>query len=135
MIMAISSMASLVSIVGGPIVQNLGWRYMFIIQLPFAIVCLIAVILYVPETQFIRSSENSQQLHIRPENDSSKAMPLHIENSGGDTAVEQTETEMHDKMTYIQSLKLYTGPYSSRRLDELFISTFLVAINPATLWV
>ncbi|KAJ5814945.1 MFS transporter [Penicillium riverlandense] len=129
MVLTISCMASLVSIVGGPIVENYGWRYMFIIQLPFAIVALLCIFFFCPETQFQRPATSPDNGCTIVENP--KASAAHVE------AVEEEQTApvaSSTPMRYVQSLRLFRRFYTQNNVVMLFASTFIVALNPAVIW-
>ncbi|KAH7390193.1 serine/threonine kinase 16 [Cadophora sp. MPI-SDFR-AT-0126] len=63
-VLTLTCLVSLVAIIGGPITENLGWRYLFIIYLPFSVVGAVAAFFFLPETQYRRESD---KIDIVPE--------------------------------------------------------------------
>ncbi|CAI7564331.1 unnamed protein product [Penicillium crustosum] len=52
LVMTWTCIISLVSILGGVIAEGLGWRYLFLIHLPFTVVGMLSVFFFLPETQW-----------------------------------------------------------------------------------
>ena len=120
-------MSSLVSIVSGPITNNLGWKYMVIIYLPFVIAGAIGVVFWLPETQFISTIPEQPTVQDMSEAHM-KGMSEHVETS-------ETESQaVYAKKTYVQNLALTSGVYPGSFFKAL-AAPFMTAVNPAVIWV
>ena len=122
-------MSAVVSIASGPITNNLGWKYMFYINLPFVIVGAIGVFFWLPETQFrstLPEQPTVQELsaaHVKG------IASEHVETS------EVTESQpIYAKKSYVQSLALTSGVYPGSFIKAL-VAPFIMAINPTVIWV
>ncbi|KEF63628.1 uncharacterized protein A1O9_01606 [Exophiala aquamarina CBS 119918] len=150
--LTLTCIASLVSIIGGPITANLGWRYLFIIHLPFVVVGAIGIFFFLPETQFIRTSTASTTQ--QPQIGRSSALPDErsmgvklaqtekIENiNNADTKIEPVESDTGSssptmrKKTYMQELALFSGKYTDESIVKLLFTPLAVLLNPAVIWV
>lgn len=145
--LTLTCVASLVSIIGGPITANLGWRYMFIIHLPFTIVGAIAIFFLLPETQFIRTSGGqktgvssaSQEEHSIG---SKVAQSEQVEDTVNADAKPQftesntvTTSQPIPKKSYMSSLALFSGTYTDENIFKLLFTPLAVLLNPAVIWV
>ncbi|KAL6710782.1 hypothetical protein ACN47E_007839 [Coniothyrium glycines] len=135
------------AIVVGPIVSNLGWRYLFHILVPFVTLEVILLFFFVPETSYIRdhrydidelSDDNLADLaaierrRVDPNGISEK-------NASDDMIKVETALSsppaMRTKKTFVQELAIFTGTYSSDNLLQLVIAPFAVCANLAVLWM
>lgn len=125
---------SLVSILGGTIAENLGWRYVFIVHLPFTAVGLLSVLFLLPETQFngTRSDIFSPEAMAQAEEkEMVKISTGHEENLTEHLEPEFTET----KKTFFQELVFFSGTHTDTNVLRLVFAPFAVIINPAVVWV
>ncbi|KAJ5971319.1 Major facilitator superfamily domain general substrate transporter [Penicillium vulpinum] len=138
MVIALTCLSSVVNIIGGPITQNLGWRYMLIIHLPFVAAAWILTFFFIPETQFRRPIGVVE--HIE--------MPTHITDSkektdeGSEVYQEENVDEQQTpnpstnipKKTYLQTLAIFSGTYSDMNIWKLIAAPFVVLHNPGVIW-
>ncbi|KFY24083.1 hypothetical protein V491_02292, partial [Pseudogymnoascus sp. VKM F-3775] len=131
LVLCLTCMSSVVSIVSGPITERLGWKYMFIIHLPFVAAGAIAVLFYLPETQF--RSALPEQRTVEEMLSGSLKGPIveHNQTVSNDAVLE--ETQAYHKKTYVQSLAIFNGTYSSS-FFKLLLAPFVMILNPAVLW-
>ncbi|KKY15770.1 putative mfs transporter [Phaeomoniella chlamydospora] len=127
-VLTLTCMSAVVSIASGPITNNLGWKYMFYINLPFVIVGAIGVFFWLPETQFrstLPEQPTVQELsaaHVKG------IASEHVETS------EVTESQpIYAKKSYVQSLALTSGVYPGSFIKAL-VAPFIMAINPTVIW-
>lgn len=154
-ILTLTCLVSLVAIIGGPITENLGWRYLFIIYLPFSIVGAVAAFLFLPETQFRREVGREdvgpeESIHVPKgtrdrvtgvEEGSSpeKMKHAHVESGGemklveGSTSTVVSTTE--EKKTFVHELALFSGVYTETGLFKLFLAPFATLLNLSVVWV
>ncbi|PVH86265.1 MFS general substrate transporter [Cadophora sp. DSE1049] len=133
-VLTLTCLVSLVAIIGGPITEHLGWRYLFIIYLPFSVVGAVAAFFFLPETQYRRDvvpeskegSGSAKQEHTHVE---LGANGIIVEGDGG-TASSSTEK----KKTFVQELALFSGVYTETGLFKLFLAPFATLLNPSVVW-
>jgi MFS family permease len=132
------------AIIVGPIVTNLGWRYLFHILIPFTALEVILLYFFVPETSYNRdhrydidelSQDNLQDLAAVEKRHAGLG-----ENGGSDEMIKvQTTTSappgLRPKKTFVQELAIFTGTYSTDNLLQLVIAPFAVCSNLAVLWM
>lgn len=137
LVMTWTCVISFVSILGGLITEELGWRYVFLIHLPFTIVGVIATFLFLPETQYqsgpgdITGPLEEAQVEGKGRNEISHEhdeLP-DMENRG----TPPSSTEM--KKTFVQELAIYSRTFSDSNLFKLVFAPFGVLLNPAVIWV
>jgi hypothetical protein len=131
------------AIIVGPIVTNLGWRYLFHILIPFAALEVVLLYFFVPETSYNRdhrydidelSQDNLQDLAAVER----RHAGLGDKGSEEMIKVETTTSAppgLRPKKTFIQELAIFTGTYSSDNLLQLVIAPFAVCTNLAVLWM
>lgn len=134
MVLCLTCMSSLVAIIGGPITSRLGWRYMFIVHLPFAIAGALAVIFLVPETQF-RHPNGARGFYARATDGPSKTNH-NGEMKGEDIErIEIVDTASTTKKPYLQTLAPYSGTFTDESAIKLLVAPLVVLLNPAVFWV
>ncbi|OQE39382.1 hypothetical protein PENCOP_c007G07340 [Penicillium coprophilum] len=129
LVMTWTCIISLVSILGGVIAEGLGWRYVFIIHLPFTVVGLLSVILFLPETQW-KGTRNDHSLEAAAQA-GDKEMTK-IDHGHEENVPESSSTE--PKETFIQGLAIFSGIHTDVNLLRLIFAPFFVIINPAVIW-
>lgn len=141
MVLTLTCMSSVVAIVGGPITNHYGWKYMFIIYLPFVCVGFLTVFFGVPETQFRRTMQVSASEAIPGLPSAAEvkgaADVTHEEHkdSGELEASRTNSSSRNPPKTYKQRLSLYTGTYTEEDLFRLLLAPFITLLNPAVIWV
>lgn len=137
-------MSSVVSIIGGPITEHLGWRYMFIILLPFTVAGALSIFFLVPETQFRRNygdlgriPELMSDLTAQGQQAGDVKDCDHESQKDGSLqpTISVASNSSAQRKSYMQSLAIYTGTYSDSNLFILFLQPFLTLFNPAVIWV
>ena len=133
LVLALTCVSSLAAIIGGPITSHLGWRYMFIIHLPFTIVCMLGIIFFVPETQYwSRNSTTTGNGATSPvqATGSEKDGTFHIEQGR-----EEVAESNPPKKTYVQEIALLNGTFTDENLFTLIVAPLLTIFNPVVIWV
>ncbi|KAH7146095.1 major facilitator superfamily domain-containing protein [Dactylonectria macrodidyma] len=126
-VLTLTCMSSLVSIVSGPITNNLGWKYMVIINLPFVIAGAIGVFFWLPETQFRSTLPEQPTVQDMSEAHMKGISSEHVETP-------ETESQpVYAKKTYVQSLAFTSGVYPGSFFKAL-AAPFVTAVNPAVIW-
>lgn len=152
---------SLGSLIAGYIIQNLGWNWCFWICGILNGVLLICVLLFVPETSYVRTDN----LVIRPTIETQESsngvwkekVVMHIEREHhqtpghhhtpdshaphNPTSIEKPDVEREvsrssagpipPKMSYWRSLRLYSGRYSEASMLKIFTRPFILVGYPA----
>ncbi|KGO43025.1 Major facilitator superfamily domain, general substrate transporter [Penicillium expansum] len=138
MTIALTCLASAVNIISGPITQNLGWRYMLIIHLPFVAASWILTFFFIPETQFRRSSANLARIQVPEHRTDSKekieeGSEVFEEENVGEQRTVYPSTNV-SKKTYLQNLAIFSGTYTDISLPKLIVAPFVVLHNPGVIW-
>lgn len=134
--MAWTCVISLVSILGGTIAEDVGWRYVFIVHLPFTVIGLISIILFLPETQCQgpRNDIPSPEVTIQVEDkEGIESSHQHDERPNEEFLAASPLTET--KKSFVQELAIYNGTYSDTNLMKLLFAPFAMLLNPAVVWV
>lgn len=125
--------SSLGGLVGGYIIEGLGWRYTFILCAITMAVCTPALILFVSESVYNREAifeTDIVALEGEPEDESTRNSKDEEEKmSKGDA----TET-VHQRKTFVQQLKFCEGSLSDQSLLKLFLRPFKMAVYPSVIW-
>ncbi|KAJ5774425.1 hypothetical protein N7457_009321 [Penicillium paradoxum] len=135
LVMTWTCIISLVSIFGGTIAEDIGWRYVFIVHLPFTVIGLISIILFLPETQYQGSRDNRPSPEAR----------MQVEDKGGIESSHQHDERPNEevlaasslretKKSFVQGLAIYSGTYSDTNLIKLVFAPFAMLLNPAVVW-
>ncbi|KKY20767.1 putative mfs transporter [Phaeomoniella chlamydospora] len=138
MVLTLTCVSALAAIIGGPITEHLGWRYLFIIHLPFVVICCPATVFFLPETQYTRqvATPSASQGDVQKPPSSGLRDDKISDTMIVDRSREAAEDSlMLPKKTFRQELSLYNGSYSQRNLVELAISPLLTLLNPSIMWV
>lgn len=127
---------SLVSIIGGVLTQNRGWKTIFIASLPFNLLGLVGAIFFLPESQFRRpggpglaKAPAAAESSWSEKKDTGAAV---VEAESSDAAL---TTPVKPRMTYWQSLTPWSGTYSEKAVGHLLSEIFVHLINPAVIWI
>lgn len=145
-----------VSIIAGPITANLGWNYNFYILIPFVVVQFILLVLFVPETTYRRDHiydiDTNSALDLNRLGEVEKNARAHeLEGSHEVDSTASTEDKTTPaarvpttasgyrapppKKTFLQSMALYTGTYSSDSVFKMVISSIAIMANLGASWV
>ncbi|KAI7669952.1 hypothetical protein KC319_g6010, partial [Hortaea werneckii] len=132
--------------VSGYIIENLGYEWTFgICAILFGIFG-IGVLFFVPETTYIRQTVTSMPLaktgiqdqERGAENEKFDEKGVHVEFhqvpkqiSGNGSS---SEAAIEPKMSYLQSLKLFTGRYSDAKIWKIFTRPLVMFFYPCVLW-
>ncbi|KAJ5506600.1 Major facilitator superfamily domain general substrate transporter [Penicillium expansum] len=129
LVMTWTCIISLVSILGGVIAEGLGWRYVFIIHLPFTVVGLLSVFFFLPETQWkgSRSHISSEAADQAEDKEMASVSHGHEENLSESSLPEA-------KKTFMQEIAIFSGTHTDANLLRLVFAPFAVIINPAVIW-
>ncbi|KAJ5418079.1 Major facilitator superfamily domain general substrate transporter [Penicillium crustosum] len=130
LVMTWTCIISLVSILGGVIAEGLGWRYLFLIHLPFTVVGMLSVFFFLPETQW-----QARRSHIASPEEPTQTEDKETANvsHGHDENVSESSL-MEAKKTFMQELAIFSGTHTETNLLRLVFAPFAVIINPAVIW-
>ncbi|KAF4548423.1 Hypothetical protein D9617_28g065290 [Elsinoe fawcettii] len=118
------------SVICGPIVTNLGWKWLFHLLLVFGSIVMVVHFLFVPETQFNRDRAfELDENNLTPEALNEKVDNIQVEDVGSNSG------SSIRKKTYVESLAIFTGTYSKENFFMLCFGPFATCLNLAVLWV
>ena len=132
--------------VSGYIIEDLGYKWTFgVCAILFGIFG-IGIIFFVPETNYIRNSVTSNTLaktgiqdqERGAENEKMDEKGMHVEMRAlpsaltGNGSAPGAATEA--KMSYMKSLRLYTGRYSDAAIWKIFTRPFVMFFYPCVIW-
>jgi hypothetical protein len=132
------------AIIVGPIATDLGWKYLFHILIAFTTVETVLLILFVPETSYIRDHRYDideladDKLGDLAETEKRHARVADAKTTGDDIVRIETAASAprtyRPKKTFLQELSVFNGRFSNDNLLQLFIAPFAVCANLAILW-
>lgn len=130
---SLACMASMVSIISGVMFQNNGYRSLFIAQLPFDAVGLLATIFLMPETQFPRLRDpmghDKANAHRSSDKEDLKEHTQSIE-------VVASRVPTVPQKSYAKRLAPWSGTtYTQKSILHLLAEIFVHLINPAVFWI
>ncbi|KXH65976.1 major facilitator superfamily transporter [Colletotrichum salicis] len=131
---------SMTSIISGVMAERLGYKMLFIAELPFNIAGLIMTVALLPEMQFKRSAFNQQDLASSSQSNSDEEItavkgPLDI-NITAETTIAETDVVLAPKKTFAQILAPWARQtYTEKSIIRLLAELFINFINPAVLWI
>jgi MFS family permease len=122
------------SLISGYIIQNLGFRWTFWICAILFGVLLVAIVLFVPESTFLRPSSFANLA-----SSTDKTLDEHVEVEDASVEIQATATSNNQdnhtpKQTYLSSLRIFTGKYSSASPLKIFARPFILFFYPAVFW-
>jgi MFS family permease len=146
-----------VSIIAGPITANLGWKYLFYICFPFIAIQSILLVLFVPETAYIRAAmynvDTNSALNLNRLGEMEKRARLHeVHEGGSEVSAENGATPAEDepaarvattasgyrappaRKSFVQRMALYTGTYSSDNIIKMVIASIVIMANVGASW-
>ena len=139
-----------VAIIAGPITANLGWHYNFHILLPFIALQFLGVVLFVPETTYLRNrlydtdvagaEENLGRLaQVEARADRHKQQEMEMEGMDHGDEKESSGPQLQHQIShltvpgprksFVQRLKPYNGTFTSDSLIKLFFGCFVLLLN------
>ncbi|KAF5696227.1 hypothetical protein FGLOB1_13686 [Fusarium globosum] len=138
-IFILGALSNGVSIIGGVIITNLGWKYNFHILLAFLGFQLILVILFCPETTYNRSAiynidRVGSQVDLREKRNQEQAQLEHVEkaNVTVDNDAESSFQNIPTKKTFLQDMALYNGTFTEKSVISMGIASVAVVFNVIT---
>ncbi|KAF2815577.1 serine/threonine kinase 16 [Mytilinidion resinicola] len=142
MIFTLNCVSNMSPIVCGPITNNLGWRWLFILLAIIIGVQLALCFLFVPETTYRRdpryntdetANTNLEEL-TKIEHQHNEVLDEPI--ADRDKSVrEVTGIPIPKKKTWLQELKVYNGIMSDESILAMFAAPFLSCTNLAVFWM
>ena len=114
------------SLISGYIIQNLGYQWTFWICAILFGLCVFGIIFLVPETSYLRGGFGSIPSYVQE-----KVEQKHEEVAQGADAEGSTVPR---KMSYIRSLRIFTGRYTRAPFWKIFVRPLIVFFYPAVLW-
>jgi MFS family permease len=135
------------SVITGPVVANLGWKYLFHILIAFVGLQTILLFLFCPETAYIRDHRyDIDELANEDLGKLAATEKRHEERLGSVKNLENTDLEPVPTVgsnaapiplpkTFWQQTVIFTGTYSDENLLQLVMAPFAVCTNIAVFWV
>ncbi|KAF5546700.1 hypothetical protein FNAPI_8718 [Fusarium napiforme] len=138
-IFLLGALSNGVSIIGGVIITNLGWKYNFHILLAFLGFQLILVILFCPETTYNRSAiynidRVGSQVDLDEKQNQEQAQLEHVEKASvtlGNDA-DASFQNIPAKKTFLQDMALYNGTFTEKSVVSMGIASVAVVFNVIT---
>lgn len=131
-----AGISSLVSVVSGPIVNYLGWRYLLHIYQAFTAAQLILQFFLSPETSYRRETSTSHNAvteiaaaELRHDDTEDPKDPSVT------TATHHESASVRPRKTFREGLALWNGVFTDENFLQLFIATFAVLLNLAVFFV
>jgi MFS family permease len=118
------------SLISGYIIQNLGYQWTFWICAIVFGICVLGIIFLVPETSYRRNGTGRIPYYLQQK---LKAKADDKEKNMGHVS-EVNSAPIPHKMSYMQSLRVYTGRYTRAPFWRIFVRPFIVFFYPAVLW-
>ncbi|KAG6368586.1 hypothetical protein INS49_002799 [Diaporthe citri] len=132
---SLACMASMVSIISGVMFENHGYQNLFVAELPFDVVGLLATIFLLPETQFIRAAPqpaDTTQAQTSPNGTEKEKSWDHQ----AEAVQPPSPAQRLPRRSYAQTLAPWerTG-YTTKSIPHLLSEIFVHLINPAVFWI
>lgn len=133
---SLACMASMVSIISGVMFQDHGYRTLFVAELPFNIVGLLATVFLLPETQFVRTTTSLDKTGASILQESSeKDKEERAQNIEEVPSTHPSRKQMPRK-SYLKTLAPWSGTvYTKKSIPHLLAEIFVHLINPAVFWI
>ena len=123
------------SLISGYVIQNLGYQWTFWLCAILFGLCVITVVLFVPETSFRRDNMVVCPDYKHGELDlEEKTAAGHIEEAETGGTSPGTSHSTPARMSYVRSLRAFTGRYTKAPFWKIFIRPFIVFWYPAVFW-
>ncbi|KAH6698503.1 serine/threonine kinase 16 [Leptodontidium sp. MPI-SDFR-AT-0119] len=145
---ALIVVTTLVTVVSGPIIENMGYRWTFWLLLIFGCCQAVFQFLFVPETSFKRDSryeidelqddnlKGLVALEHQSQLDQEKALgTAQRKEDVAPSTTSQNAPEAYRKKTFQQELAILGGKYSDENLLQLTIAPYLVPLNLMVAWI
>lgn len=137
-----------VSIIAGPITANLGWNYNFYICLPFIVVQLLLLVLFVPETAYIRDHmydiDTNSALDLNNLGQlgevEKRARAHEFEDESNGIKPERVPTTASGyrapppRKTFFQRMAVFTGTYTNDSIIKMVIASVAIIANIGASW-
>ncbi|KAF3406545.1 hypothetical protein DPV78_000335 [Talaromyces pinophilus] len=122
------------ALISGYIIENLGFRWTFWVCAILFGVFFFGIVFFVPETTYRRPPGLVAQLTANEKTtdyleDNEKGAPVQLE-----TAQNTAEIATRPRMSYLQSLRVFTGKYSDASPLKIFARPFILFFYPSVLW-
>ncbi|KAH7124566.1 major facilitator superfamily domain-containing protein [Dactylonectria macrodidyma] len=140
----LAAVSNLVSVICGPIINNLGWPYLFHLCVLFSGIQTILVFFFVPETNYAREKAVSPGTSVKehpqgplPTAEKQITESAHFEHPDDNvpaTKAGATAKFPPAKKTFVQDLALFSGTHCDENIVQLLIAPFAVCTNLAILW-
>ncbi|KAG8159913.1 hypothetical protein KVR01_010550 [Diaporthe batatas] len=135
---SLACMASMVSIISGVMFQNHGYQNLFVAELPFDIVGLLATVFLLPETQFVRaaaaprSADTTQDVQAGTDG-AEKTWEHQAEKVPTTSSTAQPRTP---RRSFVKTLTPWERTnYTNKSIPHLLSEIFVHLINPAVFWI
>ena len=128
------------SLISGYIIQNLGYQWTFWVCAIFFGVFVLAVIFLVPETAYNRPNVERLFPHavhsgLEPMSEFEKEKEsAHMEQLAAMPSIGHGPGSTEPRMSYIRSLRIYTGRYTDAPYWKIFARPFVIFFYPAVFW-
>jgi len=122
------------SLISGYIIQDIGWKWTFWICAVFFGIFVFAVLLYVPETSYIRIPLEQRLGITNGSNAGEKNVVLENKEANLQEREYAHQPTTYTKMPYLKSLRIYSGRYTDAPYWKIFLRPLVVFWYPAVLW-
>jgi len=128
----LNACSNIASIICGQITAKLGWIYLFHILQAFTSFQFLLMVFFVPETSYLRDhAYDIDELQV--DNLEKLAATEHKREAkleAGITRTTSAASAVPAKKTYVQTLAIYTGVYTSDQIWRLVFAPFVTLLNP-----
>lgn len=135
---SLACMASMVSLISGVMFENHGYKNLFVAELPFDVVGLLATIFLLPETQYARPaasprSPDTTQEPQKSANGTEKGWEHQAETVPAPGSRAQHKVP---RRSYMRTLAPWERTsYTTKTIPHLLSEIFVHLINPAVFWI
>jgi hypothetical protein len=119
------------TLISGPLVNNLGWKWAFHILQIFLVVLLILTIFFCPETTYLRDQRyDTDIVQVDVLEDLAATEKRAREHTELALTESQSSRAVPVEKTFFQSMAVFTGVYTTDNIIKLVIAPFVSLLNP-----
>lgn len=130
----LNSASSLASIICGVVFADLGWLWLFHLFQIFLVLQFVALVLFCPETTYVRDSKYDLDL-LKEKGVDVRGKEKEKEDSvvvqHDDNPSPSSPPQPPKKKTFVQSMAVFTGVYSRDSIFKFVFGPFITLLNPA----
>ncbi|MCJ1409172.1 hypothetical protein MMC19_003250 [Ptychographa xylographoides] len=121
-------------LVSGYVIEDLGYQWTFWLCAILFGLCMFGIIFFVPETSYRRDGMGVAPSYENKEFDAEAKAQAYHEKEFAQPSSPPTMLQVPPKMSYVQSLRIYTGRYTRAPFWKIFIRPAIIFWYPGVLW-